>query len=64
MQAAVSKNRAEGFPAVICRSETREMTMSDKIASEQVNPDIRCRAVDIPPYRDDTAHACKWEYWL
>ena len=33
-------------------------------SGELVNENIRCRAVDIPPYRDASAHACKWEYWL
>lgn len=33
-------------------------------SGELVNKDIRCRAVDIPPYRDETEHACRWEYWL
>ncbi|MFT4518652.1 MAG: hypothetical protein ACI9JM_001037 [Halioglobus sp.] len=33
-------------------------------SGEMVNEDIRCRAVDIPPYRESTDHACKWEYWL
>ncbi len=33
-------------------------------SGEMVNKDIRCRAVSIPPYREPTAHACQWEYWL
>jgi hypothetical protein len=33
-------------------------------SGELVNENIRCRAVDIPPYRGSSAHACKWEYWL
>ncbi len=35
-----------------------------RLSGEMVNPDIRCRAVDIPPYREDPGHACRWEYWL
>jgi hypothetical protein len=33
-------------------------------SGELVNENIRCRAVDIPPYRSSSVHACKWEYWL
>lgn len=33
-------------------------------SGEMVNDNIRCRAVDIPPYREDPGHACRWEYWL
>ena len=35
-----------------------------RLSGEMVNPAIRCRPVDIPPYRETPAHACKWEYWL
>jgi len=33
-------------------------------SGEMVNEAIRCRAVDIPPYREAKGHACRWEYWL
>jgi hypothetical protein len=33
-------------------------------SGELVNENMRCRAVDLPPYRGSSAHACKWEYWL
>ncbi len=33
-------------------------------SGELVNENIRCRAVDLPPYRGSSTHACKWEYWL
>ena len=33
-------------------------------SGELVNEDIRCRPVDLPPYKGDSEHACKWEYWL
>lgn len=33
-------------------------------SGELVNEAIRCRPVDIPPYKEPSAHACKWEYWL
>jgi hypothetical protein len=33
-------------------------------SGELVNKDIRCRAVDIPPYKAHSEHACRWEYWL
>lgn len=33
-------------------------------SGELVNENIRCRPVDLPPYKDNTDHACKWEYWL
>jgi hypothetical protein len=33
-------------------------------SGEMVNKAMRCRAVDIPPYREATDYACKWEYWL
>jgi len=33
-------------------------------SGELVNESMRCRAIDLPPYRGDSAHACKWEYWL
>jgi hypothetical protein len=29
-----------------------------------VNEKIRCRAASLPPYREATDYACKWEYWL
>lgn len=33
-------------------------------SGDMVNENIRCRAVDIPPYKTDPGHACRWEYWL
>lgn len=33
-------------------------------SGEMVNEAIRCRPVDIPPYREPVGHACRWEYWL
>ena len=35
-----------------------------RLSGEMVNEAIRCRAVDIPPYRESPGHACRWEYWL
>jgi hypothetical protein len=35
-----------------------------RLSGEMVNKNIRCRAVSIPPYREPSAHACQWEYWL
>ena len=32
-------------------------------SGELVNENIRCRPVDLPPYRSESPHACKWEYW-
>ena len=33
-------------------------------SGELVNESIRCRPVDLPPYKNTSEHACKWEYWL
>lgn len=35
-----------------------------RLSGEMVNENIRCRPVDIPPYREPSDHACKWEYWM
>ena len=35
-----------------------------RVSGEIVNKNIRCRAVSIPPYREPTDHACRWEYWI
>lgn len=35
-----------------------------RLSGEMVNKQIRCRPVDIPPYREASSHACRWEYWL
>ena len=34
-----------------------------RLSGEMVNKNIRCRAANIPPYREATDFACKWEYW-
>ena len=33
-----------------------------RLSGEMVDKNIRCRAVSIPPYREPTDFACKWEY--
>ena len=35
-----------------------------RLSGEMVNENMRCRAASIPPYREKTGYACKWEYWL
>lgn len=35
-----------------------------RLSGEMVNENIRCRAANIPPYRENPGFACQWEYWL
>lgn len=35
-----------------------------RISGEMVDENIRCRPASLPPYKDATDHACKWEYWV
>jgi hypothetical protein len=35
-----------------------------RISGEMVGKNVRCRPISIPPHREDTDYACKWEYWL
>ena len=35
-----------------------------RVSGEMVNEKIRCRAASLPPHRDGSDHACRWEYWL
>jgi hypothetical protein len=35
-----------------------------RVSGEMINQKIRCRAASLPPHREVTDHACKWEYWL
>lgn len=35
-----------------------------RLSGEMVDKNMHCRAASIPPYRENTAYACKWEYWL
>jgi hypothetical protein len=35
-----------------------------RVSGEMINQKIRCRAASLPPHREATDYACKWEYWL
>lgn len=35
-----------------------------RLSGEMVGQEIRCRPINIPPYRGDSAFACQWEYWI
>lgn len=35
-----------------------------RISGEMVDENVRCKAVSIPPHREPTGYACKWEYWI
>lgn len=35
-----------------------------RLSGEMVDGRIRCRAASLPPHREESDHACRWEYWL
>ena len=35
-----------------------------RVSGEMVNEKIRCRPASLPPHKESTDHACRWEYWL
>lgn len=35
-----------------------------RLSGEMVNDRIRCRPASLPPHKENTDHACRWEYWL
>jgi hypothetical protein len=35
-----------------------------RLSGEMVGENIRCKVVSMPPHREPTGYACKWEYWV
>ncbi len=35
-----------------------------RLSGEMVNEKLRCRPASLPPHKESTGHACRWEYWL
>ncbi len=35
-----------------------------RMSGEMVNKAIRCKPLSLPPHRENSDHACQWEYWM